>query len=198
MRERLAELRGTQARRGPSARSPRRRRTAGPQRQASSGERLPVLGTAPDFTGNQEWFNTPGGRPLSLAELRGSVVLVDFWTYTCINCIRTLPYLKAWDERYREDGLTIVGVHTPEFPFERDAGNVEDAIEQNDLRLRGRPGQRLRDLERLRQRILARQVPDRRPGPGPLHPLRRGRIRGDRGRRSASCWPRPASGPARR
>ena len=54
---------------------------------------LPVLGVAPDFTGNQRWFNTPGGRGLSLKRLRGKVVLVDFWTYTCINCIRTLPYL---------------------------------------------------------------------------------------------------------
>jgi cytochrome c biogenesis protein CcdA/thiol-disulfide isomerase/thioredoxin len=99
---------------------------------AASG--LPVLGTAPDFTGNQEWFNTRDGRPLSLRELRGKVVLVDFWTYTCINCIRTLPYLKAWDARYRDRGLTIVGVHTPEFPFERDAGNVRAAIDRNDLR----------------------------------------------------------------
>jgi cytochrome c biogenesis protein CcdA/thiol-disulfide isomerase/thioredoxin len=99
---------------------------------AASG--LPVLGQAPDFTGNQQWFNTAGGQALSLAGLRGRVVLVDFWTYTCINCIRTLPYLKAWDERYRDRGLTIVGVHTPEFPFERDAGNVRNAIEQSDLR----------------------------------------------------------------
>ncbi|HEY3188564.1 MAG TPA: cytochrome c biogenesis protein DipZ [Solirubrobacteraceae bacterium] len=95
---------------------------------------LPVLAPAPDFTGTQEWFNTPGGRPLSLRALRGRVVLVDFWTYTCINCIRTLPYLKAWDRRYRRDGLVIVGVHTPEFPFERDAGNVRRAIAQNGLR----------------------------------------------------------------
>ncbi len=101
---------------------------------SSDGEALPVLGRAPEFTGTQEWFNTPGGRPLSLRELRGRVVLVDFWTYTCINCIRTLPYIKAWDERYRDRGLTIVGVHTPEFPFEREAGNVADAIEQNGLR----------------------------------------------------------------
>jgi cytochrome c biogenesis protein CcdA/thiol-disulfide isomerase/thioredoxin len=102
--------------------------------EAGSRSGLPVLGTAPDFTGNQEWFNTANGRPLSLAELRGRVVLVDFWTYTCINCIRTLPFLKAWDDRYRDKGLTIVGVHTPEFPFERDAGNVQDAIAQNGLR----------------------------------------------------------------
>jgi cytochrome c biogenesis protein CcdA/thiol-disulfide isomerase/thioredoxin len=89
---------------------------------------------APDFTGNQRWFNTPGGKPLHLKQLRGKVVLVDFWTYTCINCLRTLPYLKALDDRYRADGLVIVGVHTPEFPFERDAGNVERAIRQNGIR----------------------------------------------------------------
>jgi cytochrome c biogenesis protein CcdA/thiol-disulfide isomerase/thioredoxin len=95
---------------------------------------LPVLGTAPEFVGNERWFNTPGDRPLTLRQLRGRVVLVDFWTYSCINCIRTFPYLKAWDERYRKDGLTIVGVHTPEFPFERDPANVEEAIESNGIR----------------------------------------------------------------
>ena len=95
---------------------------------------LPVLGTAPEIVGTQEWFNTPGERPLTLRSLRGRVVIIDFWTYSCINCLRTLPYLTAWDERYREDGLTIVGVHTPEFPFERDAGNVADAIERNEIR----------------------------------------------------------------
>ena len=82
----------------------------------------------------QDWFNTPGMKPLSLSSLRGRVVLVDFWTYTCINCIRTLPYLKAWDAAYRHDGLTIVGVETPEFAFERDAGNVANAIKQFGLR----------------------------------------------------------------
>ncbi len=103
---------------------------------AGAGEELhlPVLGRAPEFVGNERWFNTPGDRPLTLRGLRGRVVLVDFWTYTCINCIRTFPYLKAWDARYRKDGLTIVGVHTPEFPFERDAANVEEAIERNDIR----------------------------------------------------------------
>jgi cytochrome c biogenesis protein CcdA/thiol-disulfide isomerase/thioredoxin len=87
--------------------------------------KLPVLGTAPDFTGTQRWFNS---QPLSLAGLRGRVVLIDFWTYTCINCIRTLPYLKAWDARYRKAGLTIIGVHSPEFSFEKEAGNVQRAI----------------------------------------------------------------------
>jgi cytochrome c biogenesis protein CcdA/thiol-disulfide isomerase/thioredoxin len=103
--------------------------------QARSGEALPVLGEAPEFTDTQQWFNTPGGRPLSASELseRGRVVLIDFWTYTCINCIRTLPELRSWDSEYRDDGLTIVGVHTPEFPFEREADNVEQAIEDYDL-----------------------------------------------------------------
>jgi cytochrome c biogenesis protein CcdA/thiol-disulfide isomerase/thioredoxin len=107
---------------------------AAPAESASGRLRLPVLGEAPEFLDNQQWFNTPGDGPLTLRKLRGRVVLVDFWTYSCINCIRTLPYLKAWDARYREDGLTIVGVHTPEFPFEKDAGNVEEAIERNSLR----------------------------------------------------------------
>jgi cytochrome c biogenesis protein CcdA/thiol-disulfide isomerase/thioredoxin len=104
--------------------------------EAEQGETLPDLGLAPDFTATQMWFNTRGGRPLSIRELTrdGHVVLIDFWTYTCINCLRTLPYLRSWDERYRREGLVIVGVHSPEFPFERDAENVERAIADNDLR----------------------------------------------------------------
>ena len=94
---------------------------------------LASYGQAPDFTGTQEWFNTPGGESLSLSDLRGKVVLIDFWTYTCINCIRTLPYLEAWQQRYGRDGFTVVGVHSPEFPFEKDADNVRDAIRQNHL-----------------------------------------------------------------
>jgi cytochrome c biogenesis protein CcdA/thiol-disulfide isomerase/thioredoxin len=95
---------------------------------------LKDLGPAPEFTETQDWFNTPGGKALSLSALRGRVVLVDFWTYTCINCIRTLPYLKAWDASYRHDGLTIVGVETPEFAFEHDASNVSNAVKQFGLR----------------------------------------------------------------
>jgi cytochrome c biogenesis protein CcdA/thiol-disulfide isomerase/thioredoxin len=100
----------------------------------SSGPRseLPVLGRAPEFTDNKRWFNTDGRR-LTMSGLRGRVVLIDFWTYTCINCIRTLPYVRAWDERYARRGLTVVGVHTPEFDFEKDAGNVARAIRQNKL-----------------------------------------------------------------
>ena len=104
--------------------------------EAAAGAELPRLGAAPDFVATQEWFNTPDASPLSIQELtsEGHVVLIDFWTYTCINCIRTLPYLRAWDEEYRNDGLTIVGVHSPEFAFEKDAGNVADAIADNGIR----------------------------------------------------------------
>jgi cytochrome c biogenesis protein CcdA/thiol-disulfide isomerase/thioredoxin len=95
---------------------------------------LQALGRAPAFVGTERWFNTPGGRALSIGGLRGRVVLVDFWTYTCINCIRTLPYLEAWDAKYRRKGLTIIGVEAPEFAFEHDAGNVASAINQFGIR----------------------------------------------------------------
>jgi cytochrome c biogenesis protein CcdA/thiol-disulfide isomerase/thioredoxin len=91
------------------------------------------IGPAPEFTDTQDWFNTPGGEPLTMKGLRGKVVLIDFWTYSCINCIRTLPYLNAWNKRYAKDGLVIVGVHTPEFPFEREASNVEEAIKTDGI-----------------------------------------------------------------
>jgi cytochrome c biogenesis protein CcdA/thiol-disulfide isomerase/thioredoxin len=126
----LADIRGSSSH-GIGARA-----ASAPVSAADAGDEsgLPVLGPAPEFVGNERWFNTPGDRPLTLAGLRGRVVLVDFWTYSCINCIRTLPYLKAWDAKYRKDGLTIVGVHTPEFPFEREASNVETAIAENGIR----------------------------------------------------------------
>ncbi|HUO49919.1 MAG TPA: cytochrome c biogenesis protein CcdA, partial [Acidimicrobiales bacterium] len=84
-------------------------------------------GAAPGFSGITAWLDTPGGAPLSLAGLRGKVVLVDFWTYSCINCQRTLPHVEAWYQRYRDDGLVVVGVHTPEFAFEHVVSNVAAA-----------------------------------------------------------------------
>lgn len=80
---------------------------------------------APPMVGATHWLNSP---PLNDAMLRGKVVLVDFWTYSCINCLRTLPYLKAWDAKYRAQGLVIIGVHAPEFAFEKNIGNVERAV----------------------------------------------------------------------
>jgi len=86
---------------------------------------------APDFDGATGWINSA---PLQPADLRGKIVLVDFWTLSCINCIRTFPYLKAWDEKYHDQGLVIVGVHTPEFLFEQDADRVKTAVEGFGLR----------------------------------------------------------------
>ncbi|WP_354686460.1 thioredoxin family protein [Cupriavidus necator] len=88
-------------------------------------------GKAPEFTGIEKWLNS---EPLTVAGQRGKVVLVDFWTYTCINCIRTLPHVKQWYDKYRDKGLVVVGVHTPEFPFEKSTANVQAAIKRFDIR----------------------------------------------------------------
>ncbi|HDR9183392.1 TPA: thioredoxin family protein [Burkholderia vietnamiensis] len=86
---------------------------------------------APNFTGIERWHNSA---PLTLDQLRGKVVLVDFWTYSCINCIHTIPYVNDWYRKYRDQGLVVVGVHTPEYPFERDADNVAEALERFGIR----------------------------------------------------------------
>jgi cytochrome c biogenesis protein CcdA/thiol-disulfide isomerase/thioredoxin len=135
VQNRLASLR-------PQSRFVTRARTAKARRQyAAVGvaipgvqtPRLPDLGRAPPFTDNQDWFNTPDGRPLRLEALRGHVVLVDFWTYTCINCIRTLPFVEGLYAHYHRSGLDVVGVETPEFTFEQNASNVEQAIRSDGL-----------------------------------------------------------------
>src|SRR5262249_6699600 len=86
---------------------------------------LPVEATVPKLDGAVEWLNSP---PLTLEQLRGKVVLVDFWTYSCINCLRALPYVEAWAEKYKDQGLVVIGVHAPEFAFEKDIGNVKKAV----------------------------------------------------------------------
>jgi cytochrome c biogenesis protein CcdA/thiol-disulfide isomerase/thioredoxin len=92
---------------------------------------LPDYGPAPEFASINRWLNS---KPLTMAGLRGRVVLIDFWTYSCINCLRTLPFIRAWDARYRRSGLTIVGVHTPEFAFEREPANVQENTRRLSLR----------------------------------------------------------------
>ena len=92
---------------------------------SSTATALVNCGTAPAFTGITTWLNTPGDRPLTMPQLRGKVVLVDFWTYSCINCQRTLPHVEAWYAKYAKYGLVIVGVHTPEFAFEHVVSNVK-------------------------------------------------------------------------
>jgi cytochrome c biogenesis protein CcdA/thiol-disulfide isomerase/thioredoxin len=133
-RARFAPANGSSSCSGSATRVHAAARGASEATLLSAARALPALGPAPEFMQTQRWFNTPGGRPETLRSLRGRVVLIDFWTYTCINCIRTLPYLKAWDAAYRRAGLTIVGVETPEFSFERDAANVANAIDQFGLR----------------------------------------------------------------
>ncbi len=86
---------------------------------------LPIEGQAPSLDGAVEWLNSP---PLTTEQLRGKVVLVDFWTYSCINCIRTVPFVRAWAEKYRDQGLVVIGVHAPEFAFEKKIDNVKKAI----------------------------------------------------------------------
>ena len=102
-----------------------------PVQSSRSAVGLPDFGPAPDFAGIAEWLNS---RPLTMQALRGKVVLVDFWTYSCINCLRTLPHVKAWDRLYRKDGLVVVGVHTPEFAFEAVPSNVRAATKRLGVR----------------------------------------------------------------
>jgi cytochrome c biogenesis protein CcdA/thiol-disulfide isomerase/thioredoxin len=96
-----------------------------PQPVVKQGEPLPIEGELPSLVGATQWFNTA---PLTVQSLRGKVVLVDFWTYSCINCIRALPYVHAWADKYKDHGLVVIGVHAPEFAFEKDPQNVGKAI----------------------------------------------------------------------
>jgi len=97
------------------------------QAKPAAGEapKLPVEGAIPSLDGAVQWLNSP---PLTPEGLKGKVVLVDFWTYSCINCIRSVPYVRAWAEKYRSQGLVVIGVHAPEFAFEKDIGNVKKAV----------------------------------------------------------------------
>jgi cytochrome c biogenesis protein CcdA/thiol-disulfide isomerase/thioredoxin len=92
-------------------------------------DELQSCGTAPDIKDISQWFNTPGNRPVSLDRLRGKVVLLDFWAYSCINCQRSIPHVTAWDQAYRDSGLQVIGIHSPEYAFEKEAGNVRSAAD---------------------------------------------------------------------
>ena len=101
-----------------------------PEAEQEGEGTLEDYGSAPEFRGLNGWLNS---EPLTLSELRGRVVLIDFWTYSCINCLRTLPYIREWHDRYEEAGLTIVGVHSPEFAFERVESNVRENVRDLEL-----------------------------------------------------------------
>ena len=104
--------------------------TLKPVKSAAKSTKLANYGPAPEFAGIADWLNTPDDRALTLAGLRGKVVLIDFWTYSCINCLRTIPHLQSWYAAYHKDGFQIVGVHTPEFAFEHVLGNVKSAVQR--------------------------------------------------------------------
>lgn len=98
------------------------------RKEAGMSNKAPAIGgKAPDFIGIDTWLNS---KPLSIADLKGKLVLVDFWTYSCINCVRTLPYLTKWYQEYKDLGFVIVGVHTPEFAFEHEVKNIEEAAKR--------------------------------------------------------------------
>ena len=99
-------------------------------KSAAQTEALPVEGPLPMLSGAVEWLNSP---PLTAEGLKGKVVLVDFWTYSCINCLRAIPYVRAWAEKYKDQGLVVIGVHAPEFAFEKNIGNVKKAV--SDLKI---------------------------------------------------------------
>lgn len=90
----------------------------------NGADELQSCGTAPAIRGIDSWLNTPGGEAIDLESLRGKVVLIDFWAYSCINCQRSIPHVVAWDEAYRDAGLEVIGIHSPEYAFEKDASNV--------------------------------------------------------------------------
>jgi cytochrome c biogenesis protein CcdA/thiol-disulfide isomerase/thioredoxin len=93
-------------------------------------DNLQSCGTAPDIKDISQWFNTPGNQPVSLDKLRGKVVLLDFWAYSCINCQRSIPHVTAWNQAYRDSGLQVIGIHSPEYAFEKEAGNVKSAADK--------------------------------------------------------------------
>lgn len=94
----------------------------------NGAEELESCGTAPSIKGIEQWLNTPGGKAIDLTDLRGKIVLIDFWAYSCINCQRSIPHVVAWDETYRDFGLQVIGIHSPEYAFEKDAGNVAAGV----------------------------------------------------------------------
>src|SRR5580692_2624728 len=102
---------------------------AASQTAATAQDAPSIIGTSPlgGLSGATDWINS---KPLTARDLKGKVVLVDFWAYSCINCIRSVPYLRAWADKYRDSGLVVIGVHTPEFDFEKELPNVQHAVKK--------------------------------------------------------------------
>ncbi len=147
-------------------------------------------GPMPPLDGATAWLNSP---PLTTESLKGKVVVVDFWTYSCINCLRSIPYVRAWAEKYRDHGLVVIGVHAPEFAFERDVDNVRKAISTLKIDYPVAVDNDYKIWQRVRERILAGALFHRCQGQYPPPPFRRGRLRGVRtGDPGAARRSRPA------
>ena len=144
----------------------------------------------PSLDGATGWLNS---EPLGPAELQGNVVLVDFWTYTCINWLRTLPYIRAWAKEYENDGLVVLGVHTPEFPFEQDLDNVRRAVEDMQIDYPVALDSDYAIWDAFANRYWPALYFVDREGSDPRPPFRRGPLRAVGARHPASCWASTAS-----
>ena len=147
----------------------------------STATHLINCGAAPNFTGIVSWLNTPGDQPLSLAQLRGKVVLVDFWTYSCINCQRTLPHVEAWYHDYAQGRSGCGRGEHPGIQLRACGVQREEPVGQSRYHVPGGRRQQLHDLGRLQERVLARRLSDRRPRQRPPRQLRRRRLLRHRG-----------------
>ena len=132
-----------------------------------------IVGSSPLYSLSEAdgWINS---KPLSAKELKGKVVLVDFWDYSCINCIRAIPYIRAWADKYRNSGLVVIGVHTPEFDVEKQMPKVATAVKKFGITYPVALDSDNNNMERLSQSILARPLLHRCQGQGSLRTLRRG------------------------
>ena len=145
---------------------------------------LGVEGTLPPLDGLGPWINSP---PLTREALRGKVVVIDFWTYSCINCLRSIPYVRAWDEQYRKDGLVVIGVHAPEFAFERNPDNVRKAVKDLGIRYPVALDNQYRLWSALKNNYWPAHYFIDAPGPGPFSPFWRRRLRRVRARHSPTA-----------
>ena len=141
---------------------------------SAGGDSADVPQTLPDLSGATEWINS---QPLTAESLRGKVVVIDFWTYSCINCLRSLPYINAWYGKYKDSGLVVIGVHTPEFPFEKDEANVRKAVRELGIEYPVAMDNDYRIWRGFNNQLLARALLHRCGGAGAFSPLRRRRLR---------------------
>ena len=135
-----------------------------PEQPKAQAEDFSDEGGMPSLSGAVEWLNSP---PLTPEALKGKVVVVDFWTYSCINCLRSIPYVRAWAEKYKDQGLVVIGVHTPEFAFEKNIDNVKKAVADLKIDFPVADRQRLCHLARIQEPVLASRLLHRCAGPHP-------------------------------